>query len=127
MFLGKGDATFGMTLRDQELAAKRVKNACVVTGIRLGMRMTYSVCAPNGSVHSHNCRIGLAEQPERPRHQRQVRHAGILAGRTRRQPVVLAARLERFIGASNRFMGTGKLSHEEADHCLPAHRVEQRR
>ena len=100
----------------QELAAKGMKNARIVTCIRLRMRMTDGVGTPNGGVHSRNCRIGAAEQPERPRHQRQVGHAGILAGRTRRQPILLAARLERFVGPFDHFMGTGEMSHEKPDH-----------
>ena len=43
-----------------------------------------------------------------PRHQGQVGHAGILAGRTRRQSVLLAACLERFEGPFDHFAGTGE-------------------
>src|SRR6478736_5917369 len=52
MLIRQSDTAFGMTLRSPELTAQGVKNACIVTSIRLRMRMTYSVGAPNGSVHS---------------------------------------------------------------------------
>ena len=90
------------------------------------MRMIDGVSALNGAAYSCHCGIGLAEQPERPRQQGQVGHASILAGGTRRQSVRLIACVERIDGPSNRFVGTSEMSHEETNHSLTAHRVEQR-
>ena len=61
-----------------------------------------------------------------PRHQRQVGHASILAGRTRRQSVLLAACVERLEARSITSRAPVSMSHEKANHRLPAHRVEQR-
>src|SRR5258705_12788669 len=52
-------------------------------------------------------------------------HPGILASRTSRQSLLLAACVECLDGPFDRFAGTGKTSHEKANHGLSAHRVEQ--
>src|SRR5712671_5001848 len=89
------------------------------------MRMIDGVGTLNGSAHSRDCRVGVAEQPERPRHQGQVGHPSILASRAGRQSFLLAACVERLNGPFDRFESTGETSHEKANHSLSAHRVEQ--
>src|SRR4051812_32210119 len=125
MLLRQGDTALGITLRYQELAAESLENARIIACVCLRMRMANGIGALNCSVHSHNGRIVAAKQPEWPRHQRKVGHAGILAGHTRCQSILLAARLEGFESPFDRFLGSGDLSHEQADHRLPAHRIEQ--
>src|ERR1700730_538235 len=126
VFLRQGDTSFCVALRSHELAPESVQNRCIITSISLRMRMADGVSSLNGAAYSGHCRIGLTEQPECPRHQGHVSHAGILAGGTRRQSVFLAARVERFEGPFDYFVGTAEMSHEETNHSLTAHGVEQR-
>src|SRR6202158_6384290 len=92
VFLRQGDTTFGIALRSHELAAKSVQNRRIITSICLRMRMTDGVGPLNGAAYSCHCSIGLAEQPECPRHQGQVGHASILTGGPGRQTFRPAAR-----------------------------------
>src|SRR6516165_9012077 len=90
------------------------------------MWMTDIVCPLNSGVHSYDCRVAVAEQPENPRHQGKVRHAGILASGTGSQSLLLGACDKRLNGSFDRFAGTDEMSHEKANHGLPAHCIEQR-
>ena len=91
------------------------------------MRVSEGIGTLEGGDHPRDGRIGVAEQPQSPRHQGQVGHSGILAGRPRRQSLLLAAGVECIDGPLDRFAGGGQMSHEKENHRLPAHRVEQRR
>src|SRR5262245_6957350 len=90
------------------------------------MWMTDVVCPLNGRVHSCDCHVDVAEQPENPRHQGKVRHSGILASGTGSQSLLLGACVKRLKSTFDRFAGADEMSHEKANHGLPTHCIEQR-
>src|SRR5258708_22139668 len=69
--------------------------------------------------------MGVAEQPERPRHQGEVSHSSILASRTSRQSFFLAACVECLDGPFKQFAGSAGMPHEKANHSLSANRIEK--
>src|SRR3954447_17619088 len=99
----------------------------IVAGVSPRVRMVDRLGALEGGGHACDRRVDMTEYPESPRHERQPSHAGVLAGGPRSLPIGLAARVERLDSTFADMTGLDGAPHEEENHGLPAHRIQQGR
>ena len=105
MLLRYCETPLGVPSSDRRLAAQRVQNRRIVTGVSLRVRMVDHIGAFKRGSHSCDGRVDMAENPEHPRGESQDGYSGVLTGRARSHLVGFRTCVEHIERAFDRLAG----------------------